>query len=1363
MTVAITGENDPPLAADVAASAFEHGPAVQVAASYTDPDVGDSHGFAINTTGTKGKVTDLGSGVFSYDPNGAFASLKAGATATDTFTYTVTDGSNASSTATVTVTITGQNDAPVAADVAASAFEHGPAVQVAASYTDPDVGDNHSFAINTTGTKGKVADLGNGVFSYDPNGAFASLKAGAAATDTFTYTVTDGSDAFSTPTVTVTITGENDPPVAADVAASAFEHGPAVQVAASYTDPDVGDNHSFAINTAGTKGNVTDLGNGVFSYDPNGAFASLKVGATATDMFSYTVTDGSNASSSATVTVTITGENDPPVAADLAASALEHGPAAQVTASYTDPDVGDSHTFAIDAAGTKGKVTDLGNGVFSYNPNGAFASLKAGATATDTFTYTVTDGSNASSTAAVTVTITGQNDAPVAANLAANAFEHGPAVQVTASYTDPDVGDSHGFAINTTGTKGKVIDLGNGVFSYDPNGAFASLKAGATATDTLTYTVTDGSNASSTATVTVTITGENDAPVAANLAANAFEHGPAVQVTASYTDPDVGDSHGFAINTTGTKGKVTNLGNGVFSYDPNGAFASLKAGATATDTFTYTVTDGSNASSTATVTVTITGENDPSVAVDLAASAFEHGPAVQVLASYTDPDVGDSHSFAIDAAGTKGKVTDLGNGVFSYNPNGAFASLKAGATATDTFTYTVTDGSNASSTATVRVTITGQNDAPSAANVVASAFEHGPAVQVAAAYTDPDVGDSHSFAIDTTSTKGKVTDLGSGVFSYDPNGAFASLMAGATAIDTFTYTVTDGSNASSTATVTVTITGQNDPSVAANVSTSVPAQGPAIQVAASYTDPDVGDSHSFAIDTTGTEGKVTDLGNGVFSYDPNGAFASLAAGATATDRFTYTVTDGSNASSTATVTVTVTGVTNTNHPPVAINVTASVSEDGPPVQVAASYTDPDVGDSHSFSVNTTGTKGKVTNLGNGLFGYDPNGAFEYLAGGTTGTDTFGYTVTDGSGASASATVTIRVVGQNDAPTIVGGKFDGSVAEAADDHDGKGKHEASGLVVFADVDLADRHSVTFAPRGSSYIGTFEPTITRDSTGRATGTVGWTYHVSDKALDFLRAGQTILQTYDIAIADGNGGTAKQAITIKLVGANDAPDAHNDVYLLTRGSTVTVSASNGLLANDTDPDAGDTLQISAVNGISAAVGQTIKLESGALLRVNYDGSFTYIPKNDRNEVDSFTYTIVDASGAKSTAKVILAAVKDHDRRDEHDNPSTSSPGSSSAVGFSGMGIVYSVSGNETNWPDAWFTAAVLTGEATNETNIPTARLSQNVSDECTVTIDIGTCITNFELEVEGREYAWRSDLVTSLKTTPMVTANATLRISI
>ena len=75
------------------------------------------------------------------------------------------------------------------------------------------------------------------------------------------------------------------------------------------------------------------------------------------------------------------------------------------------------------------------------------------------------------------------------------------------------------------------------------------------------------------------------------------------------TDPDTGDSHTFLVDikTDTTKGKVTNNGDGTFTYDPNGAFASLAPGQTATDKFLYTVTDGSGLSSTATVTMTITG------------------------------------------------------------------------------------------------------------------------------------------------------------------------------------------------------------------------------------------------------------------------------------------------------------------------------------------------------------------------------------------------------------------------------------------------------------------------------------------------------------------------------------------------------------------------------------------------------------------------------------------------------------------------------------------------------------------------------------------------------------------------------------
>ena len=68
-------------------------------------------------------------------------------------------------------------------------------------------------------------------------------------------------------------------------------------------------------------------------------------------------------------------------------------------------------------------------------------------------------------------------------------------------------------------------------------------------------------------------------------------------VAAKYSDPDVGDTHTFAVDTKtdATKGKVTNNGDGTFTYDPNGAFASLRAGQTATDQFLYTVTDGARA------------------------------------------------------------------------------------------------------------------------------------------------------------------------------------------------------------------------------------------------------------------------------------------------------------------------------------------------------------------------------------------------------------------------------------------------------------------------------------------------------------------------------------------------------------------------------------------------------------------------------------------------------------------------------------------------------------------------------------------------------------------------------------------------
>src|SRR5262249_33164338 len=105
-------------------------------------------------------------------------------------------------------------------------------------------------------------------------------------------------------------------------------------------------------------------------------------------------------------------------------------------------------------------------------------------------------------------------------------------------------------------------------------------------------------------------------------------------------------------------------------------------------------------------------------------------------------------------------------------------------------------------------------------------------------------------------------------------------------------------------------------------------------------------------------------------------------------------------------------------------------------------------------------------------------------------------------------------------------------------DNSGNLNTGGTITFADVDLTDKHTVTFTPGGNNYLGTFTPTLAHDATGGSTGIVGWTFSVSDKAVEFLAAGQTLTQTYTVQVADNNGGLTTQDVIITITGTNDAP---------------------------------------------------------------------------------------------------------------------------------------------------------------------------------------------------------------------------------
>ncbi len=73
--------------------------------------------------------------------------------------------------------------------------------------------------------------------------------------------------------------------------------------------------------------------------------------------------------------------------------------------------------------------------------------------------------------------------------------------------------------------------------------------------------------------------------------------------------------------------------------------------------------------------------------------------------------------------------------------------------------------------------------------------------------------------------------------------------------------------------------------------------------------------------------------------------------------------------------------------------------------------DPDGGTVALLSVAGTSTAGARVSLAEGRISYDPDGVWDHLAAGETGTDTFTFTVSDGQGGTTTATATITVSGE----------------------------------------------------------------------------------------------------------------------------------------------------------------------------------------------------------------------------------------------------------------------------------------------------------------------------------------------------------------
>ena len=694
--------------------------------------------------------------------------------------------------------------------------------------------------------------------------------------DSFTYTASDGHGGAATTTLSLTVTGANDGPVAAaDTATTAENTTASGNVLANDSDPDASDvltvsavdgqaaNVGAAV--AGTWGTLTLDADGSWTYVPNAAANGLAVGETGSDSFTYTASDGHGGTATTTLSLTVTGANDGPVAAADTATTGENTTASgNVLANDSDPDASDVLTVsAVDGqaanvgaavAGTWGTLTLDADGSWTYVPNAAANGLAVGETGSDSFTYTASDGHGGTATTTLSLTVTGANDGPVAAADAATTAENTTASgNVLANDSDPDASDVltvsavDGQAANVgaavAGTWGTLTLDADGSWTYVPNAAANGLAVGETASDSFTYTASDGHGGTATTTLSLTVTGANDGPVAAADAATTGENTTASgNVLANDSDPDASDVltvsavDGQAANVgaavAGTWGTLTLDADGSWTYVPNAAANGLAVGETASDSFTYTASDGHGGTATTTLSLTVTGANDGPVAAADAATTGENTTASgNVLANDSDPDASDVLTVsAVDGqaanvgaavAGTWGTLTLDADGSWTYVPNAAANGLAVGETASDSFTYTASDGHGGTATTTLSLTVTGANDGPTANPDTATAGEDTNASgNVRSNDSDPDVSDvltvsaveglAANVGNAVAGTFGALTLNANGSWTYVPNIAANRLALGETVVNTFNYTIRDPSGATSSSTLTVNVSGTND-------------------------------------------------------------------------------------------------------------------------------------------------------------------------------------------------------------------------------------------------------------------------------------------------------------------------------------------------------------------------------------------------------------------------------------------------------------------------------------------------------------------------------------------------------------------------
>ncbi len=424
----------------------------------------------------------------------------------------------------------------------------------------------------------------------------------------------------------------------------------------------------------------------------------------------------------------------------------------------------------LDDSSLSGSVALSPDGSFVYQPNGAFESLNAGDSGTDSFDYTYDDGSGSQQTATVTISVTGINDAPTLGTIELQPvfyIENGNAVGLTGNLSLADIDDSElltaSIRISNNYIAGEdVLSLPaqpNISSSFDATTGILTLSGPAlksefeTALHSVNYFNTSENPSSQVRTVEFVINdGDvdsivlsrdivnipvNDSPLVSINTGPSSVVGGTVNINStvlSEADPD-DDSVGMTYHITAVaNGQVelsSNPGVAISSFTQADLDANVVRfvhdGLSAQNgSFDFGLADGGENGTqpaTGTFVVTVTGALDDVYSTDEDSTLSIAAPGL-----LGNDSTGSAPFVAsVDDSGTTGTIAVNPDGSFDYQPNGAFESLNAKQTSSDSFDYTYDDGQGNQQTATATMTIAGVNDAPalSGIEVLPASFTEG--------------------------------------------------------------------------------------------------------------------------------------------------------------------------------------------------------------------------------------------------------------------------------------------------------------------------------------------------------------------------------------------------------------------------------------------------------------------------------------------------------------------------------------------------------------------------------------------------------------------------------------------------------------